>query len=75
MAKKKQKIKKITKKTKFSEILDNNKAAEALFEAGLYCVGCPAAMMETLEQGCKAHGMTKKQIDELIFKLNKIQAK
>ena len=32
----------ITKKTKFSKILEGNeKAAEILFEAGLHCVGCP----------------------------------
>lgn len=62
---------KITKKTKLSELLGKNpKAAEVLFEAGLPCVGCPMAMNETLEQGCLAHGMTKKQIDELIKRLN-----
>jgi len=62
---------KITKKTKLSELLGKNpEAAEILFEAGMHCVGCPMAMNETLEQGCLAHGMTKKQIDELIKRLN-----
>jgi len=61
----------ITKKTKLSELLGKNpKAAEVLFEAGMACVGCPMAMNETLEQGCLAHGMTKKQIEELIKRLN-----
>ena len=63
---------KITTKTKLSEILQEKpEAAELLFEAGMGCVGCPAAMMETLEDGCKAHGMKKEQIDELVRKLNK----
>ena len=63
-------MKKITKKTKLSEITENEKAAEALFEAGLHCMGCPMAMQETIEEGCKAHGMTSKEIDKLIEKLN-----
>ena len=64
-------MKKITRKTKFSEIMRRNpKAAEILFEVGLYCGGCPAAASETLEQGCKSHGIPKKQIGELIKKLN-----
>jgi len=64
--------KKITAKTKLNEILKiNENAAEILFESGMGCIGCPAAQMETLEQGCLAHGMTKKQIEEIIKKLNK----
>lgn len=63
---------KITEKTMLSELISvHPKAAEVLFEAGLYCVGCPGAMQETLEQGCKAHGMKKKDIDKIITQLNK----
>jgi len=66
------KIAKITPKTKLNEILNKNpKAAEILFEAGMSCIGCPMAMQETLEQGCLAHGMDKKDIDKLIGRLNK----
>jgi len=62
---------KITKKTKLSKLLgENPKAAEILFKAGLSCIGCPMAMQETIEQGCLAHGMSKKEIDELIKRLN-----
>lgn len=63
---------KITKKTLMSEVLEEKpKAAKLLVEAGMHCVGCPMAMQETLEDGCMAHGMNKKEIDELIKKLNK----
>jgi hybrid cluster-associated redox disulfide protein len=63
--------KEISKKTKLSEIMSiNNKAAEILFDEGMICMGCPMAMQETLEQGCLAHGMTKKEIDKLIVRLN-----
>ena len=64
-------MKKVTRKTKLSELLDSNeKAAEILFEAGMGCVGCAMAMQETIEDGCLAHGMEKKDVDELIKKLN-----
>ncbi len=63
---------KITIKSMLSDIMGNNpNAAKILFEQGLMCMGCPIAMQETLEQGCKAHGMSKKEIDALIKKLNK----
>jgi len=63
---------KITKKTNIIEALEiNPEAADILFEIGMGCIGCSAAQFETLEQGCIAHGMNKKQIDELIKKLNK----
>jgi len=63
---------KITKKTKLSKILEiNPDAIEILFDIGMHCIGCPAASMETLEEGCLAHGMDEKEIKELIKKLNK----
>ena len=66
------KNKKITTKTKLNEIMEiNPELVKVLFESGMGCCGCPAAQMETLEEGCLAHGMTKKQIDELVERLNK----
>lgn len=62
---------KITKKTTMSKILEEKpKAAKLLIDAGMHCVGCPMAMQETLEEGCIAHGMNKKEIDELVKALN-----
>jgi len=62
---------KITKQTKINELLQSNpNAAEILIKAGMGCAGCPMAMQETLEDGCKAHDMNKKEIDELIEELN-----
>jgi hybrid cluster-associated redox disulfide protein len=63
---------KITKKTKLSEILNAKPdAVQILFEAGLGCIGCPMARMETLEEGCKSHGMSDKEIEKIVEKLNK----
>ena len=64
-------VKEITKKTKFDEIMNINPGAGMiLFEYGLHCVGCGMASMETLEQGCLAHGMNEKEIKELVERLN-----
>ncbi len=63
---------KITKNTKISELIkEKPEAVGILFEAGLGCVGCPMAQMETIEQGCKAHGMSNEEIEKLVEELNK----
>lgn len=64
-------MKKITKKTKISELISNEKAIKTLFEAGLGCIGCPMAQAETIEEGCLSHGMSEKDIDKLVERLNK----
>lgn len=38
--------------------------------AGLHCVGCHAAVWETLEGGMKGHGMNDEAIDRLVERLN-----
>lgn len=64
--------KKITRKTKIGELLGTNpKLAEVLMGAGMGCCGCPMAQMETLEEGCKAHGMSDEDIEKLLKKVNK----
>jgi len=62
------KTKKITKKTKFSEIVKDEGAARTLMEKGMHCCGCPMAMSETLEQGAEAHGL---DADALVREINK----
>jgi hybrid cluster-associated redox disulfide protein len=65
----KQKIKeeKINPKMSFAEVLEKYpEASEIFYKYGMHCFGCPAAMMENLEAGIKAHGLNvKKVIDEL----------
>lgn len=70
----KTKVKKdsITKDMTFAEILEKRpEVGNELFEAGLHCIGCGGAMYETIEQGCMMHGFSKKQIEDLIKRLNK----
>jgi len=63
---------KITEKTKISEVLaeKGERGAELMMEAGMGCVGCPMSQMESIEEGCLAHGLKKKDIDKLVKKLN-----
>ena len=41
--------------------------ADILLEAGMHCLGCPAAQMESIEEACAVHGI---DVDELMAKLN-----
>ena len=63
--------KKITKKMTFAEILEKNpEARNPLLEKGMHCMGCPMAQMETLEEGCIAHGIDPdKVVEELNTKI------
>ncbi len=45
--------------------------AGMLLSSGMGCMGCPMAQMETVEDGCRAHGMNDKEIDRFIERLNK----
>jgi iron-sulfur cluster assembly accessory protein len=46
------------------------KLSQEITNAGLHCVGCHAAVWETLEAGMMTHGKTDAQIDELVRRLN-----
>lgn len=50
------------------------KAAEVLMEKyGLHCVGCGMAMMETIEEGAKTHGMKAGEIKKMLEDLEKLK--
>lgn len=58
----------IEKTTKIGELLKiAPEKASVLLEAGMHCLGCPAAQEETLEEACQVHGI---DVDELIEKIN-----
>ena len=61
---------KIEKTTKIGELIANApEKADILLEAGMHCLGCPAAAGESLEEACAVHGI---DVDVLIEKLNNI---
>lgn len=50
------------------------KLAQEITNAGLHCIGCHAAVWETLEAGMMTHGKNEDQIDELTRRLNALLA-
>lgn len=59
----------IDKTMKIGELLQANpEKAQILLDAGMHCLGCPAAQMETLEEACAVHGI---DVEELVANLNK----
>ena len=77
MKKKTSKKKLITSKMTFSSVLKKYpETAEIFLEEGMHCVGCPMAASESIEQGCKAHGLNPDKIVEMLNrKLLKIKRK
>ena len=54
----------ITKETTIGELLRSNpEVAPILMEAGMHCLGCPASLMESLEEAAMVHGI---DIDDLM---------
>ncbi|MFH1173847.1 MAG: DUF1858 domain-containing protein [archaeon] len=43
-----------------------------LFEYGLHCIGCHLSPFETLEEGCKGHGMPDDVFEQLLKDINAI---
>jgi hydroxylamine reductase len=41
---------------------------DILLQAGMHCIGCPASLMETIEEACAVHGI---DVDSLLVELNK----
>ena len=71
--KKEEKIKKITEKMTFREIVENYPgSAEFLLKKGFHCIGCPMASQEIIKDGALAHGEDPKK---LIAELNKFVSK
>lgn len=61
---------KVTKDMIMGDILQDEKAeiiANILMESGMHCVGCPASLMETLEDACMVHGV---DCDKVVEKIN-----
>ncbi|MEK6945443.1 MAG: DUF1858 domain-containing protein [Nanoarchaeota archaeon] len=68
--------KKITADMKIGDLIEENpEAMETLYDVGFGCVGCPMSVHETIEQGAAVHGMTKKDVEELVKELNRRKGK
>lgn len=64
---------KITKKTNIAKVVGKcPESVEIMMEYGMGCVGCAMAGGESLEEGAKVHGLTDKEISEMIREINKL---
>lgn len=62
----------IDKTMKIGELLQvNENIAPILMRAGMHCLGCPSAQMESLEDACAVHGI---DVDTLVSQINEIIA-
>lgn len=63
----------ISKDMLIAEIVEKHpELVDYIMDMGVHCIGCGAAMFETLGQGFSAHGMTEEEIDDAISELNKL---
>ena len=62
----------ITKNMTIGEAVQKHpESAVVMMSYGLHCIGCHVAAFETIEQGCKGHGLDDKEIDKMIDDINK----
>jgi hybrid cluster-associated redox disulfide protein len=63
---------KITKNILILEIAERYPSlTDVLVEKyGLHCLGCSMSAVETLAEGAMGHGMTKKEMEEMVEDLN-----
>ena len=65
----------ISKNVLISELIaDFPQARAILLQRGLHCVGCHISAYETLEEGCKAHGLADGEIDKLVEEIKESEA-
>ena len=58
----------VTREMSIGEVLAiDPDTAPIMMEYGMHCMGCPFSQMESLEDGCAAHGS---DVNELVEKLN-----
>jgi hybrid cluster-associated redox disulfide protein len=64
---------KINKDKNLAELVSEHPSTvEVLLDYGLHCVGCIASAFDTIEAGSKVHGLSDKEIDEMVERLNEV---
>ena len=67
----------IENRISIATILENggDEALKVMEKHGLFCGSCDAALGETVEDGCKSHGLDKQKSESLVFELEQILKK
>ena len=64
---------KITRKMTLGEAVSRYpKTAQVMMARGLHCIGCHVAAWESIEDGARGHGLSDKEIDEMVKEMNKV---
>jgi len=72
-AKKTARKEKISKNANLGEVVEKHpEIAEVLIDYGLHCIGCPASGYDTIEDGAKLHGLSDKEIKEMLERINEV---
>jgi len=67
------KNKKITKDSNLAEVVYKHpESAEILLDYGLHCIGCVASAYDSIEAGAKVHGLSDKEIEEMVQRINEV---
>ncbi|MBI4976115.1 MAG: DUF1858 domain-containing protein [Spirochaetes bacterium] len=45
-----------------------------MMKFGLHCIGCHVATWETIEEGCKGHGLSDEDIEAMLKEINALTA-
>ena len=55
----------------FQDVMDKYpNAIDVVMNYGLHCIGCHVSAFETIEQGAKAHGLNKKDMEKMLKEMN-----
>mgnify|MGYP001589941889 FL=1 len=62
---------KIRKDMLIQDIIQANPdSIDIMMRHGLHCIGCQVSTFESLEDGCRAHGMGDREIEEIVNEIN-----
>ena len=63
----------ITKNMNIGDILKEcPESADIMGKYGLHCIGCRISTVESLEDGCRGHGLRDEDIDNMVKEINDI---
>ena len=67
---------KIKKDMTIAEVVSEfPEVAEVLISRGLHCIGCGIGAYETIEDGCRAHGILGEDFEDLLSEMNDVVEK
>ncbi len=61
----------VKKNDRISDVVKGHpESSSIMMKHGVHCVGCHAALFETIEQGAKADGIEDEEIERMVDEIN-----